>query len=122
MARPQAEAEGKAKIFWGDPPEEVVKFLMRNNFTHAEASELVDAWLGERAAATRGNGIGKIVTGSGMVSVPIISWFIFASMGVIPLKLFALTVIVGLWGGYRLLKGITLVVAPRSETGDVADQ
>ena len=43
-------------------------------------------------------------------------------MGVIPLKLFALTVIVGLWGGYRVLKGITLVVAPRSETGDVADQ
>src|SRR5437899_5413188 len=43
VERPQAQSEARAKIFWGDPPEEVVKFLMRNNFSHDEASELVAA-------------------------------------------------------------------------------
>jgi len=119
---PHAELEARAKIFWGDPREEVVKFLMRNNIPHGEAAALVEGLLTERAAATRSNGIGKIVTGSGMACVPIAAWFIFSRIGYLPMKLFAVTVMLGLWGAYRILKGTIMTVSPRSETGDVADQ
>jgi hypothetical protein len=122
LDRPRAESEARAKIFWGDPPDEVIKFLMRQNISGAEASELVRGMFDERAAAVRSNGIRKIVTGSGMVCVPIIAWFVFSGIGVIPLKLFAVTVMVGLWGAWRVLKGTLMILSPRSESGDVADQ
>ena len=111
-----------AKIFWGDPPEEVVKFLMRQNIPYKEASEIVNELFDERAATLRTDGIGKIVTGIGMACVPVAAWFFFTRIGVIPMKLFALTVMVGCWGAYRILKGSIMVVSPRSETGDVAAQ
>ena len=122
VSRSQAELEARAKVFWGDEPDEVIKFLMRNNCSHQEASELVGEMFDERARAIRSNGIGKILTGSGMACVPVAAWFIFSSIGVIPLKLFAITVMVGLWGAWRILKGTIMVVSPRSEKGDVADQ
>jgi len=122
LPRPQAELEARAKIFWGDPPEEVVKFLMRQSIGYADASQIVNGFFDERAAALRSDGIGKIVTGIGMVCVPIIAWAVFTKIGVLPIKLFALTVMVGLYGAYRLIKGTIMVISPRSETGDVASQ
>jgi hypothetical protein len=119
--RAQAELEGRAKIFWGDPPDEVLKFLMRNNISQAEAAELVAGWFSERAAALRSSGIGKIVTGTGMACVPVAGWFIFNSSGFIPMKLFAILIMIGLWGAWRALRGTLMVVSPRSEKGDVAD-
>jgi len=122
VARPQALQEARAKIFWGDAPEEVVKFLMRQNIPYSEASELVNGLLNERAAALRSDGIGKIVTGIGMACVPVAAWTFFTRIGFLPLKLFALTIMVGCWGAYRIIKGTLMVVSPRSESGDVAEQ
>jgi hypothetical protein len=122
LERPAAESQARAQIFWGDAPEEVVKFLMRHNIPPAEASELVAGYFAERAAALRSSGFSKIFTGTGMVCVPVASWFIFMAVGVLPMKIFALTVIVGIWGGWRLLRGCMMVTSPKSETGDVAEQ
>jgi len=107
---------------WGDAPEEVVKFLMIQGFTYEEASDRVQSLFQERAAAVRGNGIRKIVIGSLLVCVPIIAWVIFVSIGVVSLKLFAVAVMVGLWGAYMVLKGIIMLVAPKSEPGEVGEQ
>jgi hypothetical protein len=60
--------------------------------------------------------------GIGLVCVPIVAFFVFASMGVFPLKLFAVTLMVGCWGAWLLLKGTIMFCAPKSEPGDVADQ
>jgi len=38
------------------------------------------------------------------------------------MKIFAITVAVGLWGVWMLLNGIIMVLAPKSEKGDLADQ
>jgi hypothetical protein len=122
VPRPQAESEARAKIFWGDSPDEVTKFLMRNNFSAQEASETVRGFFAERAATVRKNGFRYIITGSGMVAVPIVGWIGFASVGYIPLKLFAVMVMVGLYGGWRLLRGIMMMASPKTESGDVADQ
>ena len=57
-----------------------------------------------------------------MIATPIGAWILFTRAGYIPLKLFALLVMLGLWGIARVIKGITMVLAPKSEAGDVSAQ
>jgi hypothetical protein len=116
----QVAHEARAKIFWGDPPQEVLKFLLINNVPRAEAMEIIRELAYERTVQMRKNGVAKIVTGIIMVSVPIAGWFMgFAEISI---KLFAFMVMLGLWGAYRLLKGIFMVVAPKAQSGDVSEQ
>jgi hypothetical protein len=120
--RTQAEHEARAKAMWGDTKEQVVSYLMIQGFTISEATELATKLFKERAAAVRSNGIRKIIIGIGLMCVPVIALLIFLSIGVIPMKLFALTIMVGLYGFWLLLNGILMAVAPKSERGDVANQ
>ena len=120
--RAQAETEARAKIFWGDPPEEVVKFLMRQSVSVAEAKELVAAMFLERAKTIRRNGVKKVMVGTSMMCVPVAFYLICNGIGVLPLKLFAVTIMLGLWGAWMALKGTIMFFAPKSEPGDVADQ
>lgn len=120
--RTQAEHEARAKAMWGDSREQVISYLMIQGFSLPEASDLVQTLFEERAAAVRSNGMRKIFTGIGLICVPIIALVIFLAMRVIPLKLFAITIMIGLYGAWLLINGILMVVAPKSERGDVADQ
>ena len=120
--RTQAEHEARAKVSWGDSQEEVIKFLMIQGLGYEEAVAMVQPMYKERAATIRANGIKKIFVGAALVCVPIVAFFIFMSAGYIPLKLFAITIAVGLWGAWIILKGIIMMLAPKSEPGDVAEQ
>lgn len=118
----QVAHEARAKMFWGDPPLEVLKFLMINNIPREEAMEIVRELTAERVVQMRKNGIVKIVSGGLMVCVPVAGWFIFNAAGIIPMKLFAIMIMLGLWGAYRVLKGTFMVVAPKAQQGDVSEQ
>jgi len=120
--RVQVLHEARAKISWGDPPEEVLKFLRIQGFSKEDASELVQEMFQERAATIRGNGIKKLIIGVVLICVPIASFLSFLSIGFIPIKLFALTVMVGLWGVWMIFKGTFMVLAPKFEPGDVSEQ
>jgi hypothetical protein len=120
--RERAIAETRSKVCWGDAYQEVVKFAMMQGFPREEAMELVNELMAERAKMLREAGIRKIMTGGGMVCLPIASWFGFNAVGFISWKLFGLTVAVGLFGGYILSRGIFMLVMPESESGDVADK
>ncbi len=122
MDHTQAEHEARAKILWGDPPKEVIRFLMMQGFSRDEASTLVHELFRERAATVRGNGIRNIVVGIGLMCTPIVAYIIFMSIGVIYVKLFAVTIMGGVWGLWLFIKGIFMVITPKSEPGDVADQ
>lgn len=120
--RPQAEHEARAKISWGDPPAEVIKYLMIQGFSYEEASSLVQEMFRERAATIRTNGIKKILVGIAFMCVPVALFFIFMSIGVLFLKILAVAIMIGLWGMWMVIKGIFMVLAPKSEAGDVAEQ
>jgi hypothetical protein len=122
MDRTQAQHEARAKISWGDAPEDVTKFLMLQGFTPQEASYLVREMFDERAATIRRKGISKVVIGSILICVPIVAFFTFMIIGFLPLKIFAVTITVGLWGAWNVLRGILMTVAPKFEKGDVAEQ
>jgi hypothetical protein len=116
-----AETQARAKISWGDSPEEVTKYLMLQGFSVQDASESVQVMFKERLAALRVKGIRKIVLGIGLMFVPVIAYLIFAHIGVIPLKLMGIAVMIGLWGCWLVLNGIIILVAPKMESGDVAE-
>jgi len=120
--RDQVETEARAKTCWGDSREEVTKFLMMNRFSAAEATEIVAGLFAERAATVRGAGVKKIVMGGLMVLFPIVSWIFFVVViHLIFIKIWALTLMVGLYGMYCLIKGMIMFFAPGSEPGDVSD-
>src|SRR5215510_11771802 len=95
--RNQAEIEARAKISWGDPPMEVVKYLMIQGWSYEEAAPLVDSIFRERAATIRKTGIMRVVLGLGLMCVPIFALFYFAHIGVISWTLMSLAVMAGVW-------------------------
>jgi hypothetical protein len=119
--RATAETEARAKISWGDSREDVIKYLMLQGFTVPEARELVQVLYQERLAMLRGKGIRKIVIGCCLMCVPVIAWGTFIHLGIILVKAMAIAVMVGLYGVWELINGILMLVAPKMESGDVAD-
>ena len=122
VSREQAEAEARAKVSWGDAEEDVIKYLMLQRFTVPEARELVGQMFKERMATVRATGVRKIITGSGLMCVPVIGLLFFLHLGIIPAKLMAILVMVGLYGVWLLINGLIALIAPKMESGDVAEQ
>ena len=120
--RNQAEIEARAKISWGDPPMEVVKYLMIQGFTYEEAAPLVDSMYQERAATIRKTGITRVVMGVGLMCVPVLTLIAFARMEASSMTLLALSVMAGVAGIWMLLKGIFMIASPKTESGDVSDK
>ena len=117
----QVEAEAKAKILWGDKPEEVTHFLMLQGFTQPEASEKVRAMVKERLRTIRAKGVAKtrggavLTLGSGgflwmLIKVGFFSPFVLGLVG--------LACVVGLW---LLLNGLLTILAPGSQLGDASE-
>ncbi len=118
----QAQVEARAKISWGDSPKQVIGYLMMQGFAREEASELVQEMFRERVATIRANGIKKLIVGVALVCVPIVALVFFLSIGILPMKIFAFTIMAGLWGVWQIIKGLFMVLTPKSEPGDVAEQ
>jgi hypothetical protein len=118
--RTQAEHEARAKILWGDPPKEVLKYLMGQGFPYPEAVEKVNEMYAERKATIRANGIKNIVIGSLLICVPIGTWIWFMQIGVIYVRTFGFTIVVGIIGFWRLVKGIFMLAAPGTAEGDAS--
>jgi hypothetical protein len=118
----KAEVEARSKIFWGDPPKDVVQFLMMQGFSHEDASVSVRAMFQERATALQGIGIKKIVTGIALMVVPIMAILVFAHFHVVLISLLAVAIAVGLWGAWMFLRGSIMLLFPKTESGDVSDK
>lgn len=120
--RDQVEVEARAKIFWGEPRKEVIKYLMVNGYDASEANAMVLAMHKERASAIRGKGFRKIMIGCGMICVPLTAYLGMAHAGYVSLKLLGLAGAVGLWGLWMAFDGLVMFLSPKSEKGDVADK
>lgn len=116
-----AKSEAQSKINWGDPPEKVTRFLMMQGMDASEADDFVRELSRARAQTVRGEGVKKIIVGCGLVCVPIVALVVFLSVGYLPLKTFAVTVLVGLWGLWKAFRGTFMLLLPRLEHRDIAD-
>jgi hypothetical protein len=115
----QAQIEARAKVFWGDSPVEVIKYLQMQGIAYDEACIMVDEMYREREKAIRGAGLRKLILGFSLLAVPGITWLIFMHIGVIQFHLMAITAMVGLGGAWFCLKAIFMLVAPHTETGEI---
>ena len=121
--RHQVECEARAKTLWGDSREEVVKYLMMQGINATEATELADGLFSERSGIIRGAGLKKIVFGVPMMAFPVIAWIFFVvELRFVPVKLWALTLMVGIYGMYWFFKGLIMFFSPGSEPGDVSEK
>jgi hypothetical protein len=121
MWREKLQDEARAKIFWGDSPATVSAYLMSQGFNQEEATTTIEAILVERAESVKSSGKKAIFIGVPLILVPFVSFFIFSTFGVFPIKLFGLTVAIGLLGGWKLVKGTMMVASPRSQEGDLSN-
>jgi hypothetical protein len=120
--RTQAEHEARAKISWGDSPKDVTVYLLMQGFSREEASELVNELFQERAKQVRAGGIRKIFYGIGLVLLPLVNVIILLMTGYFFPYVVGATVIAAFYGVWCIFKGTFMVLAPKSEPGDVAAQ
>jgi hypothetical protein len=132
--RNQILFEARAKISWGDAPEEVLKYLMIQGFAREEAAAAVQEMFDERTAAIRSRGVLYILAGIGLICVPILMWLIglrtsavyywgHSSNHLTPraARGLVITIGIGLGGIGLLIKGLFMFFSPRSSLGDVAE-
>lgn len=120
MTPDEAKREARAKIIWGDSRETVTAFLQGHGFGEKEILELLADFDRERASVIRSSGTKKITVGALLVPIPFIAYIVFIMIGVIPTKIFMLTVLTGLYGLWKIIDGARMLVAPRSEPGDLS--
>ena len=118
--RDQMETEARAKIFWGDSAEDVIAYLRSVGIAQSEAQTMIDAILVERNEAVRAKGKRKIILGALLVPVPLVAWVVFSQMMIFPLKTFGFTVVVGLFGVWKLTDGTINVLSPQSDKSDLS--
>ncbi|HEY6226593.1 MAG TPA: hypothetical protein VI282_05670 [Verrucomicrobiae bacterium] len=117
----RAAGEARAKIMWGDDPAEITKYLMSQGFSADEAKSTLAPMLADRAQMVRKAGVGRMFVGTGMMLLPVVSTIVCLIIGYFPIKLLAITVAIGIWGGWKFLSGLIMFLSPKSEKGDVAD-
>lgn len=124
VTREQVEQEARAKIFWGEDPEQVLHFLRLNRFTVEDAEAFVDSVFRERMVHVRSLGVRKILFGVPMMLVPVGAWLLFGFMyrSVVILTVLGVAGAIGLWGAWKVLEGVLMLVFPENEKVDLADE
>jgi hypothetical protein len=96
---------------------------MMQGVSAGEATELADGLFVERAQIIRAAGVKKIIIGIPLMALPVVLWFVFlATIRFVPIKLWALTLMAGLYGMYCLFKGLIMFFSPKSEPGDCSEK
>jgi hypothetical protein len=119
--RAQAKLEAKARIMWGDPPMQVLAYLRSQGYGKEESSVLVDELVQERAATLRGKGIINIIGGSILICLPVGAIVVLRNEGYINSKLVGIMFLLGVYGIYLVVKGVLMLMAPKSISGDVEE-
>lgn len=118
----QLEHEARAKIMWGDHPEDVVRFLMLKGLSHQEAMDLIDPMVKDRRATIRANAIRKIMIGIGLICVTVVALLWCLSAAFFPVTLLGIAILFGLYGGWLVLNGTLELLNPKLQAKDLADE
>ena len=117
----EAKIEARAKMIWGESRESVAALLQANGFGEKDIAVMLAEFDQERATAIRSSGIKKLTTGALLVPIPVVAYLVFMAIGVIYIKIFAATIVAGAFGLWKVIDGISMIVTPGSERGDLAN-
>jgi hypothetical protein len=123
--REKIETTARARVFWGDPEADIVKYLADNGTEQGEAKLMVEAFIHERADTVRKMGLRKILIGIPLVTAPLLPWIILSTMMhrlfMPPIMILCLPGSFVVYGLYSLFKGILMYVWPDTQAGDIAE-
>ena len=115
------ETEARAKILWGDRPEEIIHFLTLRGFSNEDATEKVHTMIKERNRTIRTKGLVKTIGGSALTLGSAAALFVLLRIGFFSpfvLGLIGLAICGGLW---ILFNGLWKLIAPGAQSGDASD-
>ena len=118
----RAKGEARSKILWGDDPKQVTAFLRGTGYSAQEATEIVNEFVAERVKTVRAEGLAKVIRGGALMFVPVFALIGFLKYRFFPVQVLGVAMMIGCYGFYLLIKGLFMMIAPKSEGGDVADQ
>jgi len=113
--------DARAKITWGESPEKVLAFLQSKSIGDKDALALIEGLMQERAASIRADGIKQTWIGALCVLAPIVYYFTIIFIGYWSMKFFAALLVLGVYGLVKVTTGLSMVLKPRSITGDLAN-
>jgi hypothetical protein len=129
MTAEQAISEARAKIIWGEPCSSVRGFLVSNGIPSDTADTKIRQFVAERSAEIRRLGMRSIFIGATLLvasSGLVVYWAAAYGASILTGWQFtraALTILVliGLFGVWKLLRGVIYLVAPQSEHKSITD-
>jgi hypothetical protein len=112
--------KAQTRILWGYVPEEVNEWLVANGVDSAKAEEIVQACLVDRKAQIKRRATREIFLGSAVVLMSGIA-ILGAMIGnLVIVKLLGIAALAGIYGFYRLLRGIGLLMLGQKYRGAVS--
>ncbi len=100
--------DARAKIMWGEPKEDVRKFLETTDLMDFEIDQMLNDLYAERASEIRSNGMSKLIKWSAaFVGCAILALVFF---GIFPIKVIALFVLGALVSGWRAFDGLSMLL------------
>jgi hypothetical protein len=122
-----AITEARARIIWGESSRSVRDFLVSNGISDAEADAKIREFSLERNAEIRGLGLKSVLVGMALIGAAGVMFWVrirLINNGILYIglaKYYAVVGVAGLYGMWRLAKGIFYLVRPQSERRSIPD-
>lgn len=129
MTAYQAITEARARIIWGEPSSSVRDFLVSNGVTDTIADTKIREFIVERNAEIRRLGIRSILIGITLVvaSGGLVAYWMatYGARIVVEWQFtraaFIFLALIGLYGVWKLLRGVIRLVRPQTEHKSIPD-
>ena len=113
--------EARARIIWGDAPEEVAEWLASQGVEEEKVRQIVWACLKERRDEVRRKGLAELLIGALITTAGAFGIGGMHFVGIVHSKAFALFILVGLYGLYRAGKGLVYLVSGHRIPGSLTE-
>ena len=117
-------ADARARIIWGESPPSVRDFLVSNGVSVDAADSKVLEFELERNRELRRIGLRNVLIGgvlAAAASIALYLWFPVASASSGIVRALAVVLLAGLYGVWKLIKGIVYLPRPQSEHKSIPD-
>src|ERR1017187_4506156 len=129
MTVEQAITEARARIIWGEPSSSVRSFMVSNGISDIVADTKIREFIAERSDEIRRLGIRSIIIGVTLMVASggvVACWMaVYGTRIVVEWQFtraaFTILVLIGLFGVWKLLRGVIYFVAPQSEHKSIPD-
>ena len=124
MSADKIISEARARVIWGEPLLNVRDFLISNGISAAIAEGKIKEFDLERSRELRRMGLRNVLIGGTLVGAAGVTLYLsvaIASAGSGIVRALAVVIMAGIYGLWKLVKGIVYLVRPQSEHRSIPD-